>query len=977
MISYEDFTLSKRQIDYLKKRHQRKAISNYISVHGTEPDAQQIKSWYTCTEKEMEVGRLAYYSLYLSEHGGEDDEDSGSDTDEEIETPFTIEALGYGDIQWGLREKQLQYSKNDGSWSAMNSATTIHVENGDIIRFKGNNITYAGNTIISTARFNVSGNIMSLTNGDDYKTTDTLPRDSAEYDTFNSLFFDCITLVSAKNLVLPALNLSYACYRHMFKGCISLTEAPEILPATNLAEECYAWMFLGCTSLVDAPVICATTLASACCRAMFWHCTGLTHAPELPATTLAENCYEIMFEGCISLTSTPRLPATKLAMHCYANMFLGCENITTVSELPATTLAENCYNSMFKGCKALTVAPELPATQLKTSCYESMFMNCTGLVVAPELNAIELDCGCYKEMFCGCTSLAKAPELPTTYLAWGDCYKRMFTNCSNLNYIKALFNPDDYDESGLIGFADSWVSGVASVGTFVKNPDAEFSFIGIHGIPEGWKTIDADKLIGSTKGACSFDLLSRNLNTRQRATLQAINAATEVGDFWVSLLCGQDIDCIGENGNETGNVQFYKKTATGWVALACEKYYDYVQTDESEFVLARDDDESMVAVVEALPSVDVVTESSVKHLNVTGTTESPINEFYVLAQLNLIQEGDTFIVDGITENNTATQDVTGEQLRAGCCEDQNNPRCCGIENGDVFVWNGDSWVKGGYVLYMINPSLQAIHRDGDGNLIDRELTCSITKKVIGVAEDLIEIDNNHLIGFLESEGLSLTWSYDDLSESTFDGSLDAYQLSQVKKQLNIRLRENANPLTSGVLYADVQLLVYTDASPSIQAYIDNEQDTIPLTYEGAVNGVDFTYLVPNGSRFAVVSEEPTSGMYYECVSVGTNLSLFSGTDKTPIMGLSATTSDTQEGVAVPESPLAVAIYKEGNVPKVFVNCVNSEFDGVQVTQKAVTVYVLNGWTDYPETLRVRLNALCNEDGQIYSSVFSIAGVRTE
>ena len=36
MISYEDFTLSKRQIDYLKKRHQRKAISNYISIHGTQ-----------------------------------------------------------------------------------------------------------------------------------------------------------------------------------------------------------------------------------------------------------------------------------------------------------------------------------------------------------------------------------------------------------------------------------------------------------------------------------------------------------------------------------------------------------------------------------------------------------------------------------------------------------------------------------------------------------------------------------------------------------------------------------------------------------------------------------------------------------------------------------------------------------------------------------------------------------------------------
>jgi hypothetical protein len=34
---------------------------------------------------------------------------------------------------------------------------------------------------------------------------------------------------------------------------------------------------------------------------MFRGCTSLTTAPELPATTLASNCYHGMFQGCTSL----------------------------------------------------------------------------------------------------------------------------------------------------------------------------------------------------------------------------------------------------------------------------------------------------------------------------------------------------------------------------------------------------------------------------------------------------------------------------------------------------------------------------------------------------------------------------------------------------------------------------------------------------------------------------------------------------
>ena len=89
---------------------------------------------------------------------------------------------------------------------------------------------------------------------------------------------------------------------HMFKGCTSLTVAPE-LPATTLVLYCYEEMFMGCTSLAVAPELPATTLASYCYEKMFNGCTSLTVAPELPATTPAAQCYAEMFNGCTSLNT--------------------------------------------------------------------------------------------------------------------------------------------------------------------------------------------------------------------------------------------------------------------------------------------------------------------------------------------------------------------------------------------------------------------------------------------------------------------------------------------------------------------------------------------------------------------------------------------------------------------------------------------------------------------------------------------------
>ena len=194
-----------------------------------------------------------------------------------------------------------------------------------------------------------------------------------------------------------------------------------------------------------------------------------------------------LFRDCAKLVSAENLilPATTLADSCYYNMFADCAKLTTVPKLPATTLAKNCYQRMFYGCSSLTSAPELPATTLANGCYSGMFYNCKSLAIATELPVTTLAERCYMEMFYNCTSLTSAPELPATTLA-NSCYINMFRGCTKLNYIKCLAT--DISATNCTSY---WVYGVASTGTFVKNPKMTSWGTGDSGIPSGWTVQDA------------------------------------------------------------------------------------------------------------------------------------------------------------------------------------------------------------------------------------------------------------------------------------------------------------------------------------------------------------------------------------------------------------------------------------------------------------------------------------------------------
>lgn len=166
----------------------------------------------------------------------------------------------------------------------------------------------------------------------------------------------------------------------------------------------------------------------------------------------------------------------------FTHLFTDCKNLIDAGKLilPALELSGYCYANMFESCTNLVNAPKLPATTLATFCYSTMFSSCTSLINAPELPATTLATYCYRYMFNNCDSLTIAPTLPATSLKT-MCYDSMFFGANNIKYIKAMFTT-----TPSTSYTNTWVSGVASTGTFVKNSAATWNVTGVHGIPSGW-----------------------------------------------------------------------------------------------------------------------------------------------------------------------------------------------------------------------------------------------------------------------------------------------------------------------------------------------------------------------------------------------------------------------------------------------------------------------------------------------------------
>lgn len=191
--------------------------------------------------------------------------------------------------------KFVDYRINGSSWTQALGTFSETVSANDVVEIKATNSCYYDSSQSYSsfsgrdgATFSVSGNIMSLTSGDNFATATALTADSA----FQRLFYGCTALLSAENLVLPATTLTNYCYLDMFSACDNMIRSPK----------------------------------------------------ELPATTLATGCYRDMFNGSYQMTTTPKLPAPTLTDYCYYEMFQGCSAILSIICLATDISAGSCVS---------------------------------------------------------------------------------------------------------------------------------------------------------------------------------------------------------------------------------------------------------------------------------------------------------------------------------------------------------------------------------------------------------------------------------------------------------------------------------------------------------------------------------------------------------------------------------------------------------------------------------------------------------
>lgn len=414
---------------------------------------------------------------------------------------LTFEVLSDGYINFKASTsaitKTVQYKKNDGEWTDIESSTggtQIAVSTGDVVKMRGDNSTYAtdGSNYTTfagtTCNFNLKGNIMSLISSTEYRTLKTISSNYA----FAYMFETCSTLLSTRELMLPATSISAGAYVGMFVSCTTMSESFNELPATTLGVSCYQNMLRGCTAMTSSvDVLPAATVPNSAYLQMFIYCRSLVKAPEILATSVGEKGCRNMFYQCFSLVIPPsKLDFEYVGPSGCTSMFYNCREMVNGPEYickSSTTLSPYAFGSAFYQCDKLENLPNLPAMTLGEYCYWQMFTSCGSLVSGQTiLPATTLAAHCYENMFYNCINFEVAPELPALTLAV-SCYDNMFRYDSKIRWVKCLAT--DITASRCTW---NWLANAGNSGTFVKNtamsgwPDG-----GSTGIPTGWTVVDA------------------------------------------------------------------------------------------------------------------------------------------------------------------------------------------------------------------------------------------------------------------------------------------------------------------------------------------------------------------------------------------------------------------------------------------------------------------------------------------------------
>ena len=333
---------------------------------------------------------------------------------------FTITALASGDIQISIpgnvilqsqngKEfipfKSISYSKDLINWKTEYPKSTIRgkefdgyrtinipVNKGDKVYLKGDALCWYTNCngtstknsnnnlhIASTAKFSISGNILSLFYEDNFKNYNTFPKiPSGEYGSYNPrhfpfVFYKSTFLYDARELKLPN-DAPELCYYGTFQGCTSLKFPMKSLPALSPKMMAYTSMFQE-SGIVETPEILAEEVEASTFKQTFYNCKSLIKCTSsLKPKLLYSQSYNQMFKGCTSLIEAPEIQATHhdaSGNYHMGQMFSGCTSLTSSPSLEVQTLGKQGYYQLFYGCKNLNKIEMLATDVSAMGCLSS------------------------------------------------------------------------------------------------------------------------------------------------------------------------------------------------------------------------------------------------------------------------------------------------------------------------------------------------------------------------------------------------------------------------------------------------------------------------------------------------------------------------------------------------------------------------------------------------------------------------------
>ncbi len=220
----------------------------------------------------------------------------------------TVSVVNVGDGRTKNVTPTLEYSTDKNTWDTITfdwargehiTELPVTLNTGEKMYFRNDtrlfsNLSSRYISFSPSVSSNVGGDIRTLSNYLNVN-SETKP----QLYMFYYLFYNNKYIVDASNLKLPYTTLESNCYTGIFRGCTSLTTAPE-LPAITLAHSCYDELFRDCTSLTTAPELPATTLSNFCYNGMFRDCSKLNNVTVYANDISASGCITDWLRGVAS-----------------------------------------------------------------------------------------------------------------------------------------------------------------------------------------------------------------------------------------------------------------------------------------------------------------------------------------------------------------------------------------------------------------------------------------------------------------------------------------------------------------------------------------------------------------------------------------------------------------------------------------------------------------------------------------------------